>query len=198
MLYYPQLYFFVKEYLMTGHHLILGRIDDVITGEILDDTHDERYRQKIANLLVQEKGYAKSDIEPRRKLLVQAGDNRAYIKIDFLIKLANRSSMIIKYAPGSLVTRHRPMLAASRIMAPYQIPVGVVTNGKDAEILDGASARVLARGLDGIPSKTELSTFAATSDMNLISAERAEKESRILYCFEVDDSCPCDDNICKI
>ena len=198
MLYYPQLYFFVKEYLMTGHHLILGRIDDVITGEILDDTHDERYRQKIANLLVQEKGYAKSDIEPRRKLLVQAGDNRAYIKIDFLIKLANRSSMIIKYAPGSLVTRHRPMLAASRIMAPYQIPVGVVTNGKDAEILDGASARVLARGLDGIPSKTELSTFTAMSDMNLISAERAEKESRILYCFEVDDSCPCDDNICKI
>ncbi len=183
---------------MTGHHLILGRIDDVITGETLDDTHDERYRQKIASLLVQEKGYAKSDIEPRRKLLVQAGDNRAYIKIDFLIKLANRLSMIIKYAPGSLVTRHRPLLAASRIMAPYQIPVAVVTNGKDAEILDGASARVLARGLGSIPSKTELSTFAAKSDMNLITAERAEMESRILYCFEVDDSCPCDDNICKI
>ena len=183
---------------MGGHHLILGQVNDVITGEILDDTHDERYRQKLASLLVQQKGYAKSDIEPRRKLLVQAGDNRAYIKIDFLIKLANRLSMIIKYAPGSLVTRHRPLLAASRIIAPYQIPVAVITNGEDAEILDGASAQVLARGLDGIPSKTELSTVTAKSNMNLITAERAEIESRILYCFEVDDSCPCDDDICKV
>lgn len=198
MLYYPQLNFFVKEYLMTGHHLILGQIDDVITGEILDDTHDERYRQKIASLLIQQKGYAKSDIEPRRKLLVQAGDNRAFIKIDFLIKVDTRVSMIIQYGPGSLVTRHRPLLAASRIIAPYQIPVAVVTNGEDAEILDGSSAQVLVRGLEGIPSKTELSTLAATSDMILITKERAEMESRILYCFEVDDSCPCDDSICKV
>jgi hypothetical protein len=183
---------------MTGHHLVLGKLDDLITGEILDDTHDERYRQKIARLLIRQKGYAEGDIEPRRKLLVQAGDNRALIKIDFVIKMATRVSMIIKYGPGSLVTRHRPLLAASRIIAPYQIPVAVVTNGEDAEILDGSSAQVLARGLEGIPSKTELSTIAATSDMNLITKERAEMESRILYCFEVDDSCPCDDNICKV
>ena len=42
---------------MDGHHLILGELDDLITGESIKDTHDERYRQRIARLLVDEKGY---------------------------------------------------------------------------------------------------------------------------------------------
>ena len=32
---------------MDGHHLILGELTDLITGETLTDTHDERYRQKL-------------------------------------------------------------------------------------------------------------------------------------------------------
>jgi len=183
---------------MTGHHLILGELDDLITGEIVKDTHDERYRQKIARLLVDRKGYLKNDIEPRKSLLVKAGENRAIIKIDFLIKLSDRLCMIIKYGPGSLVTRHRPVLAASRLAAPYQIPVAVVTNGEDAEILEGSSAKVLSRGLANIPSKTELNRFAAGANFSKIPAERAAMESRILYCYEIDDSCPCDEDICRI
>jgi hypothetical protein len=31
-----------------------------------------------------------------------------------------------------------------------------------------------------------------------IPAKRAEMESRILYCYEVDGSCPCDENVCKL
>ena len=30
---------------MGGHHLILGKLSDLLTGEVLDDTLDERYRQ---------------------------------------------------------------------------------------------------------------------------------------------------------
>jgi hypothetical protein len=183
---------------MDGHHLILGEIGDLITGEIIKDTHDERYRQKIARLLVDRKGYLKSDIEPRKSLLVHAGDNRAIIKIDFLITLSDRLCMIIKYGPGSIVTRHRPVLAASRVVAPYQIPIAVATNGEDAEILAGSSSKVLSRGLNTIPSKTELHGMADRFDFNLIPAERAVMESRILYCYEVDDSCPCDEDICKL
>jgi hypothetical protein len=183
---------------MTGHHLILGELDDLITGETIKDTLDERYRQKIAGLLLDSKKYKKKDIQPRKNLLVQAGDNRAIIKIDFLISLHDRLCMIIKYGPGSLVTRHRPVLAASRVLAPYQIPIAVVTNGQDAEVLDGLSAKVLSRGLDTIPTRSELRRVAEQFGFNEIPAGRAALESRILYCYEVDDSCPCDEDICKL
>ena len=56
--------------------------------------------------------------------------------------------MIVKYAPGSLVTRHRPALAASRLIAPYQVPVVVVTNGKDTNILDGSTGKVTGYGFE--------------------------------------------------
>jgi hypothetical protein len=183
---------------MNSHHLILGELDDLITGETIKDTLDERYRQKIARLLLDGKGYLKSDIQVRKSLLVEAGENRAFIKIDFLISLLGRLCMIINYGPGSLVTRHRPVLAASRVLAPYQIPVAVVTNGEDAEILDGSSSKVLSRGLDMIPSKTELHKMADRFVFNLIPPERAVMESRILYCYEVDDSCPCDEDVCTL
>jgi hypothetical protein len=183
---------------MNGHHLVLGELDDVITGETLRDTHDERYRQKIARLLVERKGYRRSEIEPRKRLLVQAGDNRAVIKMDFLIYLSDRLCMLINYGPGSLVTRRRSLLAASRILAPYQIPVVVVTNGEDAEILEGSSSEVLFRGLDAIPSKNELKRIVAGFDFAKIPPQRAAMESRILYCFEVDGRCPCDEDVCKL
>ena len=157
---------------MNGHHLILGKLDDLITGDTIDDTHDERYRQKIASLLMDPKGYLRDDIEPRKKLMVQAGDKRAIIRIDYVIRLDNRVSMIINYAPGSLVTRHRPLLAASRILAPYQIPVAVVTNGENADILDGLSSEILARGLESIPSRTELSAIASDFDFSPVPAPR--------------------------
>ncbi len=183
---------------MSGHHLILGDLDDVITGETVTDTFDERYRQKIARLLIDGKGYLKSDIQPRKSLLVKAGDKRAVIKIDFLISLLDKLCMIVRYGPGSVVTRHRPALAASRVLVPYQIPVAVVTNGEDAEILDGSSGKVLSRGMETVPSKTELQEIANRFEFNKISPERAEMESRILYCYEVDDSCPCDEDVCRI
>ena len=32
---------------MGGHHLIMGELTDLVTGQTLPDTHDERYRQRF-------------------------------------------------------------------------------------------------------------------------------------------------------
>ena len=58
---------------MNGHHLVLGELVDYLTGEVLEDTHDERYRQSLAKLLVETNGYAKSVVVPLRTLIVAAG-----------------------------------------------------------------------------------------------------------------------------
>lgn len=187
-----------SEFYMDGHHLILGERNDLITGEIIKDTHDERYRQNIARLLLNDKGYQKNDIKPRTELLVQAGGKSAIIKVDFLIKMSDRICMIINFGPGSIVTRRRPLLAASRILTSYQIPIAVVTNGEDAEVLEGASGRIISRGLDTIPAKEDLLEIISGENFKRITTERAQMESRILYCFEVDGSCPCDENVCRI
>ena len=178
--------------------MILGEQTDLITGDTIMDTHDERYRQKIAYLLINHKGYQKKDIKARNDLEVQAGEKRAVIMIDFLVNLGGKVCMIIKFGPGSIVTRRRPLLAASRILAPYQIPIAVVTNGENAEILEGATGRIISQGLDTIPCKEQLAEMMGANHFNRIPAKRVEMESRILYCYEVDGSCPCDENVRRV
>ncbi len=183
---------------MNGHHLILGELTDCLTGETIPDTHDERYRQKIAKLLLEKRGYAKTEIQSRCDLQIQADEKGAIIKVDFKITLNGRIYMIIKYGPGSIVTRRRPALAVSRLLSDNQIPIVVVTNGEDAEILNGSTGEVIATGLEAIPSRSQIIKRVGDEDFDPISPARAELESRIIYAFEMDGSCPCDDTICRL
>jgi hypothetical protein len=183
---------------MGGHHLILGELEDFVTGEVLADTHDERYRQKIARFLVEEKGYTKADIAPRKPLVVAAGDRKGQLTVDFTIVVDGRMAMVIKYAPGSMVTRHRPTVAISRLIAPHRVPVVVVTNGESADILDGISGCPTATGFDRIPSRETLARQLDGMDFEPVPADRREMEARIVYAFEIEGSCPCDDSSCRI
>jgi hypothetical protein len=183
---------------MGGHHLILGKLTDFLTGEELDDTLDERYRQSIARWLVAPKGYAPREIEPRRDLLLQAGQRRAVIIIDFVVRIAGKVAMVIRFGPGSLVSRQRPTLAVSRLVEAYQVPIAVVTNGEDAEVLAAESGRILGRGLDAIPSRSELLRMVESHSFETIALQRAVMESRVAYCYEVDGACPCDETICRL
>lgn len=173
----------------SGHHLILGELVDFITGETIEDTHDERYRQKLAKLLVQKKDYSKNDIKSRYEIPVSADTKKAMVKIDFTITLSNKICMIMKYSPGSLVTRHRPALAASRLVASYQVPIVVATNGEDADILDSYTNEVISSGLESIPDREQLAKRVADNPFEQISSRQVEMESRIIYAFEIDGCC---------
>ncbi|MCP4748420.1 MAG: type I restriction enzyme HsdR N-terminal domain-containing protein [Desulfobacteraceae bacterium] len=183
---------------MNGHHLNMGTLVDVLTGRLIADTHDERYRQRIARLLLNVKGYTVPCIAAQVPIKIKADDKSAIVKVSFIITLDNRKAMIIQYGPGSLITRHRPALAISRLVSKYQAPVAVVTNGEQAHILDGISGKLTARGLDRIPSRNELTGTVAEIGYTSVSPKKMEMEARILYAFEIDDRCPCDDTVCKL
>ncbi len=183
---------------MNGHHLILGQLTDYISGATLDDTLDERHRQQIGRLLVEEKKYKKSDIKPRHELEFRVDHKCARLIVTYLVRMDGRTAMIIQYGPGSLVTRHRPALAMARLTERYQIPIVVVTNGEQADILDGASGRVMSSGLDSIPSRPQLARLLMDQPESEISPDRVTMEARILMAFEVDDRCPCDDSVCSV
>lgn len=182
---------------MNGHHLILGETIDVISGETLIDTHDERLRQGIARLLLEEKGYGHHEIRSRLSLPIRAGERRAVVPVDFLVELEGRGVLLIHYGPGSLVTRHRPALAMSRLVRDYQIPFVVVTNGVQADLL-AASGQLIGEGLEAIPTRQTLQGWVSACRFEPVALARLEREARILYAYEVDGSCPCDDRICRL
>lgn len=182
---------------MGGHHLILGEIEDYLTGEILSDTHDERYRQKVARFLVERKAFHKEDLTPRVPINLEVSGKHAKIWLDLIVCVDEWVAMLVKYAPGSLTTRHQVAIAASRLLAPYQVPISVVTNGIDADVLSNFSGNVVARGLDGIFSRKSLANHLLSHRKITVAARHREMAARILYAYEVDGRCPCDDTVCE-
>jgi hypothetical protein len=179
---------------MGKQQFIFGELTDFITGATIPDTDDERDRQRIAAYLVQDKGFLKTDIEPGVKLPVSIDDDSDTVTIDFVIQVRGRVVMIVKYGPGSIVSRERPALSAARLLESYIIPYIIVTNGQDVVIMDGRSGKIIDKGFKKIPSKTEIESQLETLDFPALEEERAEKEKRILFCMEVlsNRDCECD------
>lgn len=181
---------------IPSHHFIYGTCTDYITGETIVDTDDERCRQELARLLVEEKGYAKSELEPR--LCIETLYNKQFVSstIDITVRVAGKRFMILRYAPGSIVTRERSAIAAARVLEPaYQIPLAVVTNCRDAEVLDTYTGDVLRQGLAGIPEKTEAADLVKSLRFDpFVDETKKDRERRILNAYDVEVCCaggPC-------
>jgi hypothetical protein len=175
----------------SSHHIVYGTLRDALTGEELPDTDDERYRQQLARLLLEEKGYGAGDLEPRLAIDTEVNGQKVRSLIELTATIQGRRLLIIRYGPGSLVTRERPAIAAARLLEPaYRIPLAVVTNCRDAELLETKTGKVLATGMDAIPDRERLAALAPGLVIEpFAGADKRDREARILNAFDVEVCC---------
>jgi len=178
----------------NSHHLVMGELTDFLTGRTIADTHDEQYHQKLARHLVQTLGYAKDQIQQKKEVVVSAGRQTGRITVDFLVGNGSRVNMLVKYAPGSLVTRRLSNLALSRLIQPAYIPLVVTTNGEEAEVICGLTGKLLGEGIHAIPGPKDALMTQIPESPVMISGNLFEKASRIVYACEVEGSCLMNDD----
>ena len=176
---------------IPGHHLVYGTLKDYLTGEELPDTDDERFRQQLARLIVEERGFARQELEPR--LIIETTFNNIFVRsiIDLTVSVEGKRLFVLRYGPGSLVTREKPALAAARVLDPaYCIPLAVVTNSRDAELLETATGRVLATGMEAIPNRKQAIKLIEEYRCSP-PADKGERERnlRILNAFDLEACC---------
>lgn len=174
-----------------SHHLVYGTLNDFLTGEELVDTDDERIRQQISRLMVEERGYKRKELLPRLCIETLFTRNFVTSTIDLTVELAHKQIMIIRYGPGSLVSRERSALAAARVLnEDYRIPLAVVTNGRDALLLDTISAKVLDQGMQAIPDRQEaLEMLPSLIFLPPQDEDKRLREKRILNAFDLERCC---------
>jgi len=176
---------------ISGHHLVYGILKDYLTGVELPDTDDERVRQDLEKMMVEEKGFARQDLEPR--LTIETTFNTIFVRsiIDLTVSVSGKRLFVLRYGPGSLVTREKPALAAARVLdREYCIPLAVVTNGRDAELLETATGKVLATGMEAIPNRERaeklINEFSCRPPVD--EAQR-ERTLRVLNAFDLEICC---------
>ncbi len=173
------------------HHIIYGTLTDFITGEDLTDTDDERFRQELSKMMVEKLGYRKEELKPRRYIETLFSSQFVRSNIEFTIELEGKNVLLLRYAPGSLVTRERSVIAAARVLEKeYQIPLAVVTNGRDAELLDSGNGEVLATGMEAIPDREQIQVMLEELEFrDAPQGKKREGELRILNAFDVQICC---------
>ncbi len=174
-----------------SHHYIYGTLRDYLTEAELTDTDDERLRQQLAQLMVEQKGYRAEELIPR--LYIETFFTRHFVRstIDLTFDLLGKQFMILRYAPGSLVSRERSAIAAARVLHDdYQIPLAVVTNGRDAELIDTTTGAILETGLDSIPDRSAaLKLLPGLSFPYRPVEQKLDRELRILNAFDIERCC---------
>ena len=174
-----------------SHHLVYGTLNDYLTGEELVDTDDERIRQHISRLMVEELGYRHNELKPRLSIETLFTRNFVTSTIDLTLELDHKQFMIIRYGPGSLVSRERSALAAARVLnEEYRIPLAVVTNGRDALLLDTITAKVIGQGMQAIPDRQQaLELLPKLIFLPPQDEEKRLREKRILNAFDLERCC---------
>ena len=183
---------------MGTSHLVMGELTDLITGQTLPDTHDERLIQKISRFLIENKGYFITEILTRKKLSLAIDGKSASVTVHFIIYIDQKPFAVIIYGPGSIVTRQRPTIAVARLFDEYIIPFSVITNGLEANMMDSKSGKVIGKNLDSIFSRKEARKLLKDVHPETLTQDRREKEQRILYTMDIMTENECKDYVCNL
>jgi len=159
-------------------------IIDFITGKEIPDVGPEANRQRVERVLVEQKGYAKEDIEVDVPLEIEIGGKDYRSSVDLVVSLDGKRLMAVKCVAGSLGSREREIIAASRLLNKYQIPFSVASDGKSAIVLDTVSGKKMGERLNAIPSKEEIKKSSAATQLEPLPQKRLEKEKLIFRSYD--------------
>lgn len=176
-----------------------GTIRDYLSGEAIPNTTFEDFRQALARLLVEEKGY------PRERLAAKVGvsfpiEGETYCRVIDLVATdgSGRPLLLVLFCAGKPGTYERETLAAARLIEAGPAPLALVTDTKEAILLDVATGATLAEGMAAVPHWEELSRLAAGRERTELTPARIERERRILYAYsEMLTSC-CEGTCCPL
>jgi hypothetical protein len=160
------------------------KIPCFLTGKLVLDTDRERIRQKLAKFLVHEKGYRIDDFQLDREIRLEANNEKIISYVDLVVRINDRSLMVLRGGPGSVITRESGTVAAARLLEKdYIVPWAVQANLFDASFIDVKKKKAVGYGWDSIPSRAELIKMTSWPPPKLPD-KRIPLERQILYSYD--------------
>jgi hypothetical protein len=171
------------------HEISLGRtIRDYLTDEELEETTYEEFRQGLARLLVQEKGYNKENIRPRITVRFSV-DGKPWSRVmDMGIFQGDRPLMLLLFSAGEVDTYVRESVAGARLHEP-PFPLVLITDTKDARLVGARDGSILARGFHALPTWERLLELIDEHPAPVLGPQQREREERLFYAYSAYHSC---------
>ena len=141
----------------------------------------------LADFLVEKRGFGRGELTIRDAIQTEFNGESVTSKIAIVIRLQGKPVLMIRYGPGSIVTRERSALAAARVYdMQWRVPIVVVTNSREAKVIDTTTGQVLGEGFASLPSRDDLRAMMAELVFEPYGdAEKIDREKRVLNVFDV-------------
>jgi hypothetical protein len=172
-----------------------GTLRDYLTGEEIDETTFEEFRQVLARLLVEEMGYPKERIKAKVPLKYCVEGEEFERSLDYVVYDGeDRPIFVILFCAGDVGSFERETVCAGRLVQGGPVPFALITDTMDASLLDVKTGDVVAQSMQAVPSWEKLNEMVAASDVKPLTDEQREKQTRVFhtYCGLLCGSCSSD------
>lgn len=159
-------------------------LTDYLSGESIPAVGAEENRQALLKHLVEDKGYAKSDLVTDAPIQVTAAGEPYASTVDVVVRGEGETLFVVKCAAGSLGSREREAVSAARLLEAAPIPLAVVSDGITATLLDTATGKTLGSGLAAIPGPAKARSYRNDHPMTPLDDTRRERESLIFRSYD--------------
>ncbi|MBU1228443.1 MAG: type I restriction enzyme HsdR N-terminal domain-containing protein [Proteobacteria bacterium] len=171
-----------------------GMLTDYLTGQAIEETTYEEFRQALAKFLVEEKGFPRDSLRAKVPLVFQIDGQDTGRHVDLVASDASgRPLLLVIFCAGDVGSFERETVSCARLFPGGPVPVAIATDSIGASVLDTATGDALshpqsgAAGVRAIPTWNELQALVAASDARTLrqplSEERRRKEERILHAY---------------
>jgi len=159
-------------------------IKDYVTGKEVPNVGAEENRQAVEKYLVEEKGYAKEELEIDAPLEFDIRGDVYAATVDIAIRIGDRRLLAIKCAAGSIGSREKEILSAAKLLEDYQVPISIVSDGRNALVLDTLTGKKIGEGLNAIPAKVEILNRFDETDFQPVPANRLEQVKLVFRSYD--------------
>jgi len=167
-----------------------GMLTDYLSGQPIEETTYEEFRQALARFLVEDKGFPRQSLKAKVPLIFQIDGADTGRVIDLVAYDENgRPLMLVIFCAGDVGSFERETVSCARLFPGGPVPVAIATDSIGASVLDTATGDPLshaaggATGVRAIPTWDELRALDAMFTRVPLTEERRRKEERILHAY---------------
>ena len=162
----------------------LQDIRDLVTGRRLP-YHDDEYIRQAAERLLLDRGWPRERIRVEYRHAPRIRGQTFPVRADLVLTTSSgEPAAVVCCRRGSLVSREQETIATARLIHSPALPLAIVTNRDDAELLETSRGRILARGLEeGLPTPERLEELYAAHPPFHPSPDQLDKAARIYRAF---------------
>jgi hypothetical protein len=160
-----------------------GMLTDYLSGQAIEETTYEEFRQALARMLVEEKGYPRDALRAKVPLVFTIDGEDTGRVIDLVAYHEDLPVLLLVFCAGDVGSFERETVSCARLFPDGPVPYAVATDTMGASILDTATGECLATGARAIPDWQAVLAKNAATERIPLTPERRAREERILHAY---------------